>query len=190
MPTFSRQILRFILLYLVRPILLLLGALLSSFYNVLFAWWLDPLRRTPSKDGFPQGFRVQRIGVTRAMAVSVLPAAEIARYFREHPETAKAPLDESYDKRYSPSTFISESGDGSFRVGWCTRDAQYECVKECENLPDAATDYLLFSLGKSSKDGFRCWLFRSKHVAENNHDNPTITTSKTRVRAMLNMKNE
>ena len=39
-------------------------------------------------------------------------------------------------------------GDGSFKVGWFTRDAQCECVKEFENLADAATDYLLFSLGK------------------------------------------
>ena len=28
------------------------------------------------------------------------------------------------------------------------RDAQYECVKEFENLANVATDYLLFSLGK------------------------------------------
>src|SRR5882762_2081361 len=38
---FFRQLLRFFVLYLVRPVLLLLGALISSVYNVLFAWWLD-----------------------------------------------------------------------------------------------------------------------------------------------------
>jgi hypothetical protein len=84
----------------------------------------------------------------RAVAVSSLPGAEIARHFREHHETAKAPRGESYDKRYTPSTFISENRDGSFRVGWITRGAQYECVREFENLAEAATDYLLFSLGK------------------------------------------
>ncbi len=36
-----RQLLRFVLLYFVRRVLLLLGALLSFLYNVLFAWWLD-----------------------------------------------------------------------------------------------------------------------------------------------------
>ena len=146
---FFRPVLRFVLLYIVRPAVLLVGAFLSSFYNVFFAWWLDGRRRKPSMDGFPQGFRVQRIGVTSAVALSDLPGVEIAKYFREHPGTAKDLLGESYDKRYAPSTFISENGDGAFRVGWCTRDAQYECVKEFQNLADAATDYLLFSLGKS-----------------------------------------
>jgi hypothetical protein len=146
---FFRPVLRFVLLYIVRPVVLLVGAFLSSFYNVLFAWWLDGRRRKPSMDGFPQGFRVQRIGVTSAVALSDLPGAEIAKYFCEHPGIAKALLGESYDKRYTPSTFISENGDGAFRVGWFTRDAQYECVKEFQNLADAATDYLLFSLGKS-----------------------------------------
>ncbi len=38
---FLRQLLRFFFLYFVRPLLLLFGALLSSFYNALFSWWLD-----------------------------------------------------------------------------------------------------------------------------------------------------
>jgi hypothetical protein len=143
-----RQVLRFVLLYIVRPVGLLVGAFLSSFYNVLFAWWLDGLRRKPSMDGFPQGFRIQRIGVTSAVALSDLPGAEIAKYLPEHPDIAKALLDECSDKRYTPSTVISENGDGSFSVGWLRRDVQYECVKKFQNLADAATDYLLFSLGK------------------------------------------
>jgi thiosulfate reductase cytochrome b subunit len=39
---FLRQLLRFFILYLIRPVLLLCGALISSVYNALFAWWLDP----------------------------------------------------------------------------------------------------------------------------------------------------
>ena len=100
-----------------------------------------------SRDGFPEGFRVQRIGVTAAMAISDLPFSEIVRYLREHPETAHALLSESQDKRFTPSSFIAEKGDG-FRVGWFTRDAKYERVQEFSDLPNAATDYLLFSLGK------------------------------------------
>jgi hypothetical protein len=146
---FLRELLNFLILYVVRPVLLLIGALFSSLYNVLFASWIDNWKRKPSRDGFPQGFRVQRIGIMRAVAVSDLSGPEIVKYLREHPETAKALLGESYDKRYTPSTFIFENGDGSFRVGWLTRGAQHECVKEFENLADAATDYLLFSLGKS-----------------------------------------
>ena len=106
-------------------------------------------KRKPSKDGFPKGFRVQRIGVKAAKAISHLPASDIAKFFREHPETARALLDESYNKRFTPSSFIAEEGNGLFRVGWFTRDAKYECVKEFADLADAATDYLLFSLGKS-----------------------------------------
>ena len=81
------------------------------------------------------------------MAVSDLPSSEIARYLREHPETAAALLSESYDKRFTPSSFIAEAAD-RFRVGWFTRDGKYECVQQFTELPDAATDYLLFSLGK------------------------------------------
>ena len=57
-------------------------------------------------------------------------------------------MSESYDKQFTPSTFIAERPAG-FMVGWCTRDARYQYVREFSNLPDAATDYLLFSLGKS-----------------------------------------
>ena len=34
---------RFLLLFVVRPVALLVGALLSSLYNVFFGWWLDGL---------------------------------------------------------------------------------------------------------------------------------------------------
>ena len=69
------------------------------------------------------------------------------RYFRNNPQTAKALLDESYDKRYSPSTFLTEAGDG-FAVGWFARRAGRQCVRQFSDLAEAATDYLLFSLGK------------------------------------------
>lgn len=92
------------------------------------------------------GFRVSE---SRALvAIADLQSSDFAKYFREHPGTAKALLGESYDKRYTPSIFISENGDGSFTVGWLTRDARSECVKEFQNLADAATDYLFFSLSK------------------------------------------
>jgi hypothetical protein len=104
-------------------------------------------RRKPSSDEFPKGFKVQPIGVGAATAISNLPASDVATYLRRHPETAKALLSESYDKRFAPSSFIAEKDNG-FRVGWFTRDAKYECVKEFSDLADAATDYLLFSLGK------------------------------------------
>lgn len=106
-----------------------------------------------SNEEFPKGFSVQRIGVEAAQVISELPALDIARYFRQHPEIATALLEESYDKRFAPSSFIVERDNGLFRVGWCTRDARYECVREFSSLPDAATDYLLFSLGKGRWGG-------------------------------------
>jgi hypothetical protein len=104
-------------------------------------------RKKPIPEGFPEGFTIQRIGINVAIAVSELPAGDIAKYFCEHPEIAGALLGESYDKRFTPSSSIEEKGNG-FRVGWFTREAKYQCVQEFSTLADAATDYLLFSLGK------------------------------------------
>jgi hypothetical protein len=105
-------------------------------------------RKKPNPEGFPEGFKVQRIGITAAMAISERPASEIAKYFREHPEIAGALLGESSDKRFTPSSFVEERSN-VFRVGWFTRDARYASVQEFSTLADAATDYLLFSLGKA-----------------------------------------
>jgi hypothetical protein len=81
------------------------------------------------------------------MDISGLRPSEIAQYFREHPETARALMSESCNKHFTPSTFLGERPAG-FMVGWCDREARYVCVQQFSNLPDAATDYLLFSLGK------------------------------------------
>ncbi len=102
--------------------------------------------RTGNGD-FPDGFRTQRIGVDAAKAVAKLPPREIALFFRENPEIANELLQESYDKRYSPSSFITEENSG-FLVGWFSLPLGCECQRQFSNLPDAATDYLLFSLGK------------------------------------------
>ena len=88
-------------------------------------------------EGFPEGFSVQRIGVSAAKAIADHSAPEIAAYMREHPEIAEALLTESYDKRFTPSSFITEEGN-KIRVGWFTRQAQYECVQEFSSLADAA----------------------------------------------------
>jgi hypothetical protein len=74
-------------------------------------------------EGFPEKFKVQRIGSAAAMAISELPPSGIAKYFREHPAISRDLLGESYDKRFTPSCFIEGKGD-RFRVGWFTRDAK------------------------------------------------------------------
>ncbi|MGP0071322.1 MAG: hypothetical protein ACLPWF_05235 [Bryobacteraceae bacterium] len=98
-------------------------------------------------DDFPEEFTVQRIGIPAAKAIACLPPAYIARYFRKHPTMAEGLLHESYDKRFTPSTFIEEES-GGFRIGWFSSSLEYKRVKQFSNLADAATDYLLFSLGK------------------------------------------
>ena len=104
-------------------------------------------RRGPAKD-FPKGFRRQHIGACIGEYVRDLSPADVAVYFRAHPETAQALLQESYDKRYTPSTFLTEDGNG-FSVGWFSRQSERNCVRHFSSLPDAATDYFLFSLGRS-----------------------------------------
>jgi hypothetical protein len=101
--------------------------------------------KTHKADGFPPEFRLQQIGVRGAMEAVDLAPADVAAYFQSHKETAQALLSESYDKRYSPSTFIQEEVDG-YSVGWYSNG--YECVQSHSNLADAAADYLLFSRGK------------------------------------------
>jgi hypothetical protein len=96
---------------------------------------------------FPQGFRIQRIGIAEASYLIDLPHDQIAAYFRRNLGTANKLLSESYDKRYSPATFITGQGDG-YLVGWLSRREGYLAQRQFSNLADAATDYLLFSLGK------------------------------------------
>jgi hypothetical protein len=105
-----------------------------------------PWNRQKQREGFPPNFAVQKIGITPANAISHLPAPEIVAYFPgESISNAGRLLAESYDKRYSPSTFIAEEGD-EYRVGWYSNG--YQCEKRFTNLADAAADYLLFSLGR------------------------------------------
>jgi hypothetical protein len=104
-------------------------------------------RRKPARDGFPAKFKVQRIGIAAAKDLGALPPSEIVEHLRRFPSIAKDLLDESYNKRYSPSTFIKEDGD-HFTVGWYSKTTRYECIRQFSNLADAAADYLLFSLGK------------------------------------------
>jgi hypothetical protein len=107
----------------------------------MFGW------RKKAVGEFPKGFRRQRIGACVAEYVHDLSAAEVAVYFHTHPQNARALLQESYDKRYTPSTFLTEDGDG-FSVGWFSRRFKRECVRHFSTLADAAADYLLLSLGR------------------------------------------
>jgi hypothetical protein len=48
---YLRELWKFVLLYFVRPLALFFGALVGSFYNVFFGWWLATLvRRGPQRE--------------------------------------------------------------------------------------------------------------------------------------------
>src|SRR4051812_36002058 len=98
-------------------------------------------------EDFPEEFTVQRIRTAAAHALAALSPEEISAYFHAHPGVAKDLLNESFDKRWTPASFIDEK-DGRYRVGWFSSKSQYESIRWFSNLPDAATDYLLFSLGR------------------------------------------
>ena len=63
-------------------------------------------------DDFPNGFRIQRVKLPAAPWLADLPAEDIAKYFHGNLAAAKDLLQESYDKRYTPSSFISEENYG------------------------------------------------------------------------------
>jgi hypothetical protein len=72
---------------------------------------------------------------------------ELIGYLRDHTDVCEQLLKASYDKRCSPSTFIAETNQGKFQVGyvnigpthWITQ------VREFSNFAEAMADYVLFS---------------------------------------------
>jgi hypothetical protein len=66
-------------------------------------------------------------------------------YFRENPKAADRVLRQSYDKRYTPSTFI-ERTDSGYRVGWIDHTRTH--VRHVADITEAAADYLLFSFSR------------------------------------------
>ena len=115
-------------------------------YNIWYLFNNKPFRvQRLIPDDFPSDFSVRGVGVGPALAIADLPPASIAAYFRQHPDVADRLLSESYDKRYSPVSYIMEQ-DSRFHVGWYS--SGYSHVHVFSNLADAATDYLLLTLGK------------------------------------------
>ena len=70
---------------------------------------------------------------------------EIVAFFSSNPAAANRVLGQSYDKRYTPSTFVAEA-EGGYRVGWF--DGKRKHMRHFAGLPEAAADYLLFSFGR------------------------------------------
>jgi hypothetical protein len=93
----------------------------------------------------PKGCVAQLIGLQGFQSVAELPPAELVSYFRSHADAASRVLGQSYDKRYTPSTFI-EQYDGGYRVGWFENERQH--VRQFADISEAVADYILLSFGR------------------------------------------
>lgn len=71
--------------------------------------------------------------------------AEIVAFFKSDTTAANRVLWQSYNKRYSPSTFVEEA-EGGYRVGWF--DGERKHMRQFHHLSEAVADYLLFSYGR------------------------------------------
>ncbi len=71
-----------------------------------------------ANDEFPEEFTIQRVRLAAAKGLAGLQPAHIAAYFRDHPEQAKDLLSESYDKRFTPSSFMTERSAATKLVGF------------------------------------------------------------------------
>lgn len=96
----------------------------------------------PLSTDFREDLRFSALAIAAAKDLVALPPLEIVEHFRRSPSIAKDLLDESYSKRYTPSTFIKENWE-RFTVGWYSKVLGYECIRHFSNLADAATNYLL-----------------------------------------------
>ena len=96
-------------------------------------------------DDVPAGCEPQTSGLEEFQSVAPLPPADLVVYFRANPQAADHLLQQSYDKRYSPSTFIEEA-DAGYQVGWFDHERTH--VRHFTNFSEAAADYLLFSFGR------------------------------------------
>ena len=73
-------------------------------------------------------------------------SAQLLEYFMQNPEICQRLFNDSGDKRYTPSTFITVNKHGKYFVGMLDRNAQEHDVESFDTLAEAVTDYVLFSL--------------------------------------------
>jgi len=94
---------------------------------------------------YPENFSIQSAGLEHYAGHVKKGQDYLIQYFQDNPAKAKLVLGQSYDKRFSPSTFVEEHKQ-KFRVGWFDSDRGF--MREFDTLEEAITDYLLFSFGK------------------------------------------
>ena len=91
------------------------------------------------------GCKPQKTDLTEFAELAESEPAEIVAFFTSDLAAANRVLGQSYDKRYSPSTFVEEA-EGGYRVGWFEGGRKH--MRRFAGLPEAAADYLLFSFGR------------------------------------------
>jgi hypothetical protein len=76
---------------------------------------------------------------------------ELIEFLRVHPEICESLLQDSYDKRYSPSEFIEEWEDDQYRVGYFDQmgSPHSSQIHVFRSFAEATADYVLFSWGFS-----------------------------------------
>lgn len=70
---------------------------------------------------------------------------DLISYLQNHPDTCRQLLNNSYDKHYSPATFIVETKNNQYHVGWSSVGRTQ--VRIFSTLAEATYDYVLFSWG-------------------------------------------
>ncbi len=70
---------------------------------------------------------------------------DLIAYLRLHPNECRDLLHDSYNKHYSPATFIEEVEGGQYHVGWAGHGR--EQVHVFSTLAEATADYVLFNWG-------------------------------------------
>lgn len=94
--------------------------------------------------GVPEDFKPCVLDLEDLAPLLELPAIDLIALLERDPALCDRVIRQSYDKRYSPSTFIEEER-GVFRVGWY--DNGYRVVRDFTQQELAVADYLLFSFG-------------------------------------------
>jgi hypothetical protein len=73
---------------------------------------------------------------------------DLIDFYKKTPEICENILIVSSDKRYAPSTFISQYKNDQYRVGWVTIGKEpISQIRVFASYPAAVADYVLFSWG-------------------------------------------
>ncbi|MGA2093906.1 MAG: hypothetical protein ABSH16_10930 [Sedimentisphaerales bacterium] len=93
----------------------------------------------------PQGCVPQKTDLKEFEALAEKSPDDIVAFFRDDINAGKRILGQSYNKRYTPSTFIEEV-DGGYQVGWYDNSRHY--IQRFTDFAEAVADYILFSFGR------------------------------------------